>query len=127
MTNPKALAVTERAALSTTVFENPELTAMAAICEILQELPDEASRMRVMHWAFGRFAVEFKRPAAVPRSTVELTVVERTTPEPAGADVSVDASDMRRQITELEDLFAPSRPEPVDMLYADIFTARARA
>ena len=118
MTNPKALAVTERAALSNTVCENPELTAMAAICEILQELPDEASRMRVMHWAFGRFSPEFKRPAPVLRMAAEPA---------APAAVPADAGDMRRQINELEDLFAPKRPEPVDALYADIFAIRARA
>ena len=48
------------------LFENPEIAAMTAIADLLQALPDEAARMRVMHWAFGRFSEDFKRPAAAP-------------------------------------------------------------
>src|SRR5688572_25472399 len=62
MRNLKAIGATERAELFTTLFDNPEITAMAAICEILKELPDDAARMRVMRWSFGRFGEEFKRP-----------------------------------------------------------------
>src|SRR4051812_43370524 len=109
MTNPKALAVTDRAALSNTLFENPELTAMAAICEILQELPDDAARMRVMHWSFGRFASEFKRGSAqsmTPKAPAPLALVP---PLPAAPQqvAQCASADMSTQVSELEDLFAP--------------------
>ena len=59
------------------LFENPEISALAAISRILEELPDEASRLRVMRWAFGKYGEEFKRPlpeaAVAPRvATVTL-------------------------------------------------------
>jgi hypothetical protein len=128
MTNPKALAATERAALSNTVFENPELTAMAAICEILQELPDEAARLRVMHWSFGRFSAEFKRPVAVPPSA-RVAAAEPSAPPAAPARIARAASyeapalvpnpptanaDFRDQISELGDLFPVDAPEFAD-------------
>src|SRR6187549_3917043 len=48
------------------LFENPELGAMAEICEILQALPDDGARLRVMRWSFARFGgEEFKRPQPV--------------------------------------------------------------
>ena len=59
MRNPKALETLERIESHKPLFDNPEITAMAAICEILQELPDEAARLRVMRWSFGRFGEEF--------------------------------------------------------------------
>src|SRR5690242_19117385 len=115
MTNLKALAVTERAALSNTLFENPELSAMAAICELLQELPDDASRMRVMHWAFGKFAPEFKRQAAAPAVSTApaairtpLAPVTPVVAAPIAAPVTTPPSseeDFERQVSELGDLF----------------------
>src|SRR5262249_28066329 len=63
------------------LFENPELTAMAAICEILEGLPDEAARLRVMHWSFGRFNPEFKRQVPVQASS--------WTPPPAARSTDV--------------------------------------
>jgi hypothetical protein len=125
MTNPKALAATERTALTTALFENPELMAMTAICEILQELPDEAARMRVMHWAFGRFSTEFKRPASAPAAAAAQAF---TAPAPAPPRVALEPQapvvpasiaarvttptspeemDFGRQVSELGDLFAP--------------------
>jgi hypothetical protein len=117
MTNPKALAVTEKTALSNTLFENPELTAMAAICEILQELPDDAARMRVMHWAFGRFASEFKRqgptlapaptPASVKRTPLApgVPVVAAPVAPRIAPPSSPEEMDFDRQVSELGDLF----------------------
>jgi len=130
MTHPKALAATERAALSNTVFENPELTAMAAICEILQELPDEAARLRVMHWSFGRFSAEFKRPVAVPPSARVAAAAPSAPPAPAGRiargapeaaplplvpNAQTTDADFRDQISELGDLFAIDAPEFADV------------
>jgi hypothetical protein len=134
MTNPKALAVTDRAALSNTLFENPELTAMAAICEILQELPDEAARMRVMHWAFGKFAPEFKRQApaasqaqattASPVTRAPLAPVAAVNAAPVAAPSTPPASpeemDFGRQVSELGDLF-PSDGRLPRSAFADAF------
>ena len=130
MTNLKALAVTERAALSNTLFENPELTAMAAICELLQELPDDASRMRVMHWAFGKFAPEFKRQGAAPAisapaapSRTPLAPVTPVVAAPIAAPVTTPASpeeDFERQVSELDDLF-PSGERLPRAAFADTF------
>ena len=122
MTNPKALAVTERAALTNALFENPELTAMAAICEILQELPDDAARMRVMHWSFGRFASEFKRTSNQPAASkpaAPLTLV----PSPPAAPQSAQgaSADMGTQLSELEDLFASDSHSPAQRVYADVY------
>ena len=127
MTNPKARAAVERF----TVLENPEITAMAAICDILQDLPDEAARLRVMHWAFGRFSPEFKRPvaaaplavtadpSAAPRGemTTEIAAVapEVTAPPPSRDE------DFGRQISELRDLFGGDGRRPARPLYADAF------
>lgn len=119
MTNLKALAVTERTALSHTVFENPELTAMAAICEILQELPDEAARLRVMHWSFGRFSPEFKRSAPQP---VAPTSRDPVALAPAAPIVAAEATaDMETQISELEDLFASDAQSPSRRVYAELY------
>src|SRR5262245_50467445 len=129
MTNRKALAAIERTALFNTLVENPELTAMTAICEILQELPDEASRMRVMHWAFGRFSPEFKRGAIGSAVAPAQPIVSAAQPvaavaAPIAAPVAVPApppaplhivvsreEDLQREISELEELFPPA-PRP---------------
>ena len=127
MRNLKALAATEQVALLRTLSENPEITAMAAICEILKELPDDAARMRVMRWSFGRFAEEFKLPVADPRpeataAPVQVSPPERALPmepapprEPAGStvgeiDAKYGAPDFAREISELKDLFQQPRP-----------------
>jgi hypothetical protein len=125
MRHVKAIAA---AGQLTTFVENPEITAMAAICEILQALPDDAARMRVMRWSFGRFGEEFKRPLLEPQdepaadpvhSPPRLAAVAplravrpssaatqaRVTPVPLTED---DASDLADQISELADLF----PQP---------------
>jgi len=131
MRNPKALAATEQAALLRTLSENPEITAMAAICEILKELPDDAARLRVMRWSFGRFAEEFKRPLADPRPEVVPAPLQVSQPEferpmepapqrqPAGPSVgAIDAQygapDFAREIQELKDLFQPPRQLAAD-------------
>jgi hypothetical protein len=127
MRNLKAIGATERAELFTTLFDNPEITAMAAICEILKELPDDAARMRVMRWSFGRFSEEFKRPlteqapeprplqtaptpapAPLPAATRAPAPLraEATAPAPASStDPRVEPEDFAREISELRDLF----------------------
>jgi hypothetical protein len=125
MRNPKALAATERAAA--TLFENPEITAMGAICEILQELPDEAARLRVMRWSFARFTEEFKRPLSdsrpqpaapsrVERAPASLATVvlqyqsaDSQYESPEAILHPQDVEDFGSQISELNDLF-PSAP-----------------
>jgi hypothetical protein len=124
MRNPKALAAIEPVALFKTLLENPEITAMAAICEILKELPDEAARMRVMRWSFGRFGEEFKRPLPDPRPEAIPAPVQVSPPEraprmeaapqwqPAAptvgeVDAQCGAPDFAREISELKDLFQP--------------------
>ncbi len=122
MTNPKALAVTEREALSNTLFENPELTAMAAICELLEELPDDAARMRVMHWSFGRFSPEFKRAAPAP---APVAPAARVPPVAAAASATAEVTpraedaDFGSQISELRDLFPPDGPLRGRAAFAD--------
>jgi hypothetical protein len=123
--NVKAIAA---AGQLTTFAENPEITAMAAICEILQALPDDAARMRVMRWSFGRFGDEFKRPLAEPqieRAAPPVQAPPRPAPvaplramrpnppmEPAKPvePAKYDASDLADQISELSDLFPDSTP-----------------
>ena len=92
----------------------PELDALSAIVAILQELPDEASRLRVMRWSFGRFSSEFKRPVAPVSScsdslaeAVNAVAPELTTPRKS------TAADFASQISELYDLF-PSNPRGRD-------------
>ncbi len=120
MTNPKALSATKRVALSS-LFENPEITAMAAICEILQELPDEAARMRVMRWSFSRFSEEFKRPLVDSGPVAPRHAAERhATPDAVATPIrrvsrddvnGAESEDFGSQISELEDLFSScSRP-----------------
>jgi hypothetical protein len=124
MKNIKALMATEQVEAFTTLFDNPEITAMAAISEILKELPDEAARMRVMRWTFGRFSEEFKRPlhdavaAPTPSAIVQAAPVVNAapvraavevTPEPEHLDPAAETADFARQISELQDLFPRSR------------------
>jgi hypothetical protein len=137
MKNIKALMATEQVEAFTTLFDNPEITAMAAISEILKELPDEAARMRVMRWTFGRFSEEFKRPlhdavaASAPSAVVQAApivhaapvapvmtapvvmapapVAVTVTPEPEYFDPVAEKADFARQISELQDLFPRSR------------------
>ena len=118
----------------TSSFENPEITAMAAICKILQELPDDNARLRVMRWSFGRFNPEFIRPTSQPEATSEAAPRVPHEPEAAddptaldvrtvlavapdlNVDKSVDHADFAAQISELHDLF-PARPKadaPID-------------
>ena len=129
MKNIKALMATEQVEAFTTLFDNPEITAMAAISEILKELPDEAARMRVMRWTFGRFSEEFKRPlhdavaAPAPSAVVQAPIAHaapavaaiaavaavEVTPEPEHFDPVAEKADFARQISELQDLFPRSR------------------
>lgn len=119
MKSIKALMATEQVEAFTTLFDNPEITAMAAIAEILKELPDEAARMRVMRWTFGRFSDEFKRPlvatvaapsAAVPAAPIAPVIAAvEVAPEPEHFDPTAEKADFARQISELQDLFPRSR------------------
>jgi hypothetical protein len=124
MKNIKALMATEQVEAFATLFDNPEITAMAAISEILKELPDEAARMRVMRWTFGRFSEEFKRPlhpaAAAPAPSpvahtpavvapAPVIAAVGVTPEPEYVDPAAEKADLARQISELQDLFPRSR------------------
>lgn len=106
-----ARAPIDRVGVTTTLFENPELAAMAEICAILRDLSED-ERLRVMRWAFGRFSPEFKRPlpesvapAAQPACESDLAVDASVAPPPS------QPSDFERQISELNDLF-PSRVAP---------------
>jgi hypothetical protein len=113
-------------------FENPEIAAMTAICELLRRLPDEAARLRVMRWSFGRFSAEFKRPLADPardprpgpavarpeggrdstRGQASPLPHRGVEPAPLAAvaalDVhAVETADFASQLSELNDLFEP--------------------
>ena len=108
------------------LFENPEIGAMSEICEILQALPDDAARLRVMRWSFARFGgEEFKRspaplapqaatPPAVRHASPAAVEAQRVMPE---TPVAVDETDQdfARQVSELKDLF-PRRPTPLPTL-----------
>ena len=121
MRNLRAVAATLKP-----LFENPELGAMAEICEILQDLPDDAARLRVMRWSFARFGgEEFKRivPALPPQAAVSAhSAIPQYEPE-AAAELAaveevhriVDAEDIAHQVNELNDLF-PRRPVAVSKL-----------
>jgi len=139
MTNHKARAVTERLTLH---IGNPEVTAMAAIAEILQELPDDDARLRVMHWSFGRFNPEFKRPVAsapAPQPTPAPVVSAHAPAAPATLATEIAAiapdlaagratmtvprdEDFGTQLSELRDLFSTevgaARRRPI---FADAF------
>jgi len=111
-------AAIDRVGIATTVYENPELAAMAAICNILRDLSDD-ERLRVMRWAFGRFSDEFKRP--LPESAPASAATSAPQPADDASDLAAAAAaagpasasspDFERQISELNDLF-PSRVVP---------------
>ena len=118
MRNLRAVAATLKP-----LFENPELGAMAEICEILQALPDDAARLRVMRWSFARFGgEEFKRNvpslpslpahADVPAALTTVAPYERDEAEDmpvVDVEAISDTEDLAGQISELKDLF----PGPV--------------
>ena len=137
----------------TTLFENPEITAMAAICEILQELPDDDARLRVMRWSFGRFSSEFKRPAAEPEAQAQtqtqtpappspstdatrapLTLVaadSRVSRQPAAGD-DASALDVRTVLAVAPDLIADKTGDDADFASQiselhDLFPAQSKA
>jgi hypothetical protein len=124
MRNLRAVAATLKP-----LFENPELGAMAEICEILQALPDDAARMRVMRWSFARFGgEEFKRTAStlpalpahadVPAALTAVAPYEREAAEEmpvVDVEAISDTEDLADQISELQDLF-PGRPVAVKKL-----------
>jgi len=98
-------------------FQNPEISALAAISRILEELPDEASRLRVMRWAFGKYGEEFKRPLEASRAVVPAPVaLVPARPAVVTAAPHVDEStkiqpaDFDRQVAELNELFG-DRPD----------------
>jgi len=113
--------LSDDAASLKTLFENPEIGAMAEICEILQALPDDAARLRVMRWSFARFGgEEFKRsPAPVAAAAVRhvepaAVAAPRAMPEaPMAADEP--EQDFAHQVSELNDLF-PRRRTPIPTL-----------
>src|SRR5689334_22295929 len=92
------------------LFENPEITAMAEICQILQGLEDDAARLRVMRWSFARFGgEEFKRPLATPAPT-PAPVQQRPAamldvPSIVEIDDPAADQDFAGQVSELKDLF----------------------
>ena len=108
------------------LFENPEIGAMAEICEILQALPDDAARLRVMRWSFARFGgEEFKRspapiapqaaqPPAVTHAAPAAVEASRVIPQ-TPATLEENEQDFAHQVSELKDLF-PRRPTPVATL-----------
>lgn len=121
MRNLRAVAATLKP-----LFENPELGAMAEMCEILQSLPDDAARLRVMRWSFARFGgEEFKRlvPALTPQAVIpapsgmpqyEPAAAEEI-PEVQATEATIDAEDIAGQVSELKDLF-PRRAVAVNKL-----------
>jgi hypothetical protein len=97
------------------LFENQEIAAMAEICELLQALPDEAARLRVMRWSFARFGgEEFKRavpsPAPPAVTATQAAPIDNSTDVPTSryTDPTAEAEDLANQVSELNDLF--SRP-----------------
>jgi hypothetical protein len=105
------------------LFENPEIGAMAEICEILQALPDDAARLRVMRWSFARFGgEEFKRsvpaitPPSAPASPTQYDAVE-VDDDPLMVPTEVvpqreAEQDLADQVSELKDLFPRKRALP---------------
>ena len=96
------------------LFENPEITAMAEICQILQGLEDDAARLRVVRWSFARFGgEEFKRPLAnAPAAggptglapAVEIPEIDSVEVIDE-AHLSAADQDFAGQVSELRDLF----------------------
>jgi hypothetical protein len=106
----------EHLGLTSAEFQNPEVTAMSAICDILRELPDDESRLRVMHWSFGRFHPEFKRPVPNVIEPPPAEVDMATEIAAVAPDMFVTQAPRRRdpdfgaQLSELGDLLPPLRP-----------------
>jgi len=99
------------------LFENPEIGAMAEISEILQALPDDAARLRVMRWSFARFGgEEFKRalpnPAPQPEMPQHHAAAAAIEVEAPAIEVNdpVEHEDLAHQVSELQDLF-PQRAD----------------
>lgn len=114
--NLKAVAPADPAEALKVLFENPEITAMAEICQILQGLDDDAARLRVMRWSFARFGgEEFKRPLASTPPPLAQSEPELSVDEMLGADSEprAAAEDFAGQVSELKDLFP--RPAAVGL------------
>jgi hypothetical protein len=114
-----------RALFTADSFENPEISAMEGICKLLEALPDEVSRMRVMRWSFGRFSEEFKRPvpeaasrpdhvpfvpntSAIPKTPVAAKPASSTHDDLrtfAAPPSDNAAAEIKNQVSELQDLF----------------------
>ena len=124
MASMNTRAVMEHLGLMTSALENPEVSAMAEICEILRKLPDDDARLRVMRWSFGRFNPEFKRPLADvnppapeakpdPLAATDIrSEIAAVAPEIAAAQPPRrrEIPDFGRQLSELGDLFPAERP-----------------
>src|SRR5512144_3100741 len=105
---------------------------MGDIAAILQQLPDDEARLRVMRWAFGRFSTEFRRPIAVaavapPASApAPLRAVPRPAPRPEPVAEVLTAepvtADFGQQISELTDLF-PEREKAAADAERDLWPA----
>ena len=100
---------------------------MRDIAAILQQLPDDEVRLRVMRWAFGRFAAEFKRPvpppltiapapASAPAATAFVPTPLHPAPRPAAPAPQAEAAttDFGQQIAELSDLFPDRATGDID-------------
>jgi hypothetical protein len=93
----------------------PELEAMAAIGQILCDLPDPASRQRVLQWAVERFAAE----RAVTSSYAALEAVPASPVQEAGGDpaLAIGSLDEMFVITTFaemdEDLSEFAGPAPI--------------
>ena len=103
-------SVRERLNEGVTAFENPEISAMAVICRILEDLPDEAARLRVMRWSFSKFGGEFHhhplgdaQPAPSPTARENAVLKMPRAVGPRSAEEA--AADFNRQVAELKDFF----------------------
>ena len=100
-----------------TNFDNPEISAMDRISRILQDLPDDAARLRVMRWSFSKFSPEFQRPVgdatSTPASPPAPTPMKPAAPIAPAASTGSQANapgdtvgdDFTRQVAELKDFF----------------------
>ncbi len=111
-------------------FDNPEITAMSDIAEILQQLPDDEARLRVMRWAFGRFSAEFTQPVPTPLKPATPPApcpISASSEPPAtvktAGETAVDASDFGKQISELADLFPKRVTEEDEDSTGDLWPA----
>lgn len=107
MRNLKAALAIENVGLSSPAFENPEVTAMAAITALLRELPDDEARLRVMRWSFSRFSAEFKRPLpdGEPAGTSVAPARQPVATAAPTASAAPANTDFATQVSELSDLF----------------------